>query len=242
MNTKSTTNNRSDKEAVSNDEITTQDIKEQNDDHHSESEQERANNTESIEKVDNGTEKDFSAWTPVWDDNAKAYYWWNTVTNETTWNDPNPLATGYGHEQNDSVGSSFDPETKRKLEAGEELTEEEKLRSYTQQSGSNYPSYYPPTQDYSQLYSTQAHFNARTGKFTTHEDVARLNPENLSIENRATRQMQFYFDVDAYTEQRNRQRLLDNGTKRKLTRKEVERFKKKKQEKKNKRAREWLLQ
>ncbi|KAG1473411.1 hypothetical protein G6F56_000967 [Rhizopus delemar] len=161
-------------------------------------------------------QKDSATWTPVWDENYKAYYWWNTVTNETTWNDPN--------------GTNQDQEAK------EEQKAQERIKNYTQ---SNQQPYFPSPDS---LYTSQAHFNSRTGRFTTQEDISRLNPEVMSIENRATRQMQFYFDVDAYTEQRNKQRMMDQGTKRKLTRKEVDYFKKMKQEKKNKRAREWLLQ
>ncbi|CAO3666627.1 unnamed protein product [Rhizopus microsporus] len=185
-------------------------------------------------------QQDPSVWTPVWDDNAKAYYWWNTSTNETTWVNPNVTAENQEYQSADNSNFLLDPETRKNLEAGEELTEEEKLQSYMQASQA-YTGQYYPSQDYS-MYTSQAFFNARTGRFTTAEDANRLNPENLSIENRATRQMQFYFDVDAYTEQRNRQRMMEKGTKRKLTRKEIEYFKKMKQEKKNKRAREWLLQ
>ncbi|KAI7886708.1 hypothetical protein K492DRAFT_202979 [Lichtheimia hyalospora FSU 10163] len=92
-------------------------------------------------------------------------------------------------------------------------------------------------------YTYQAYFNKRTGKFQLASDVDRLNPERMSIENRAKRQMQYYFDVDAYTEQRNRERAAGvpyKVTKRHLTKKDIERFKKAKHEKKMKRAREWL--
>ncbi|KAG0736351.1 hypothetical protein G6F57_006397 [Rhizopus arrhizus] len=194
---------------------------------------------ETVNKHAESEQKDSGTWTSVWDDNYKNYYWWNTSTNETTWVDPNAEIK---IKNSDPSNYLLDPETRKKIGAGE-LNEEEKLKSYAQitHADANPQSYYQ-TQDYSQLYTTQAYFNARTGKFTAQEDATRLNPENFTIENRATRQMQFYFDVDAYTEERNRMRLLDKGTRKKLTRKELERFKKMKQEKKNKRAREWLLQ
>jgi hypothetical protein len=90
-------------------------------------------------------------------------------------------------------------------------------------------------------YSSWAHFNSRTGWFTTQEDAMRLNPENYTTENRATKQMSYYFDVDSYTEQYNRHRLWDSQKKRALTRKEVNYFNKMKREKKQMRARKWLL-
>ncbi|KAI8143760.1 hypothetical protein BJV82DRAFT_514131 [Fennellomyces sp. T-0311] len=149
-------------------------------------------------------------WTAAWDENAQAYYWWNMVTYETTWENP--------YEKTET--------TNREREA----------------SGSQSPAAYPayPTQDYS--YTFQAYFNSRTGKFQAANDVDRLNPERMSIENRATRQMQYYFDVDAYTEQRNRDRSLglSKASKQRLTKKEIDRYKKAKMEKKMKRAREWL--
>ncbi|KAI8887913.1 hypothetical protein K501DRAFT_174359 [Backusella circina FSU 941] len=94
---------------------------------------------------------------------------------------------------------------------------------------------------YTTLYSSLAHFNSRTGRFTMQENAMRLNPKNFTIENRATKQMSYYFDVDNYTEEYNRRRLGDSVKKRRLTRKEIDCFKKIKKGKK-KRAREWLLQ
>ncbi|CAG8760399.1 9833_t:CDS:2 [Cetraspora pellucida] len=33
-----------------------------------------------------------SDWQAIWDDNVQAYYYWNTVTNETTWQIPNSIS------------------------------------------------------------------------------------------------------------------------------------------------------
>ncbi|KAI8327334.1 hypothetical protein EDC96DRAFT_98235 [Choanephora cucurbitarum] len=181
-------------------------------------------------KEEESKDQQVSQWTPVWDDNAQAYYWWNTETNETTWH--NPLETKSDNPL-DFLLDRIDNEVKKKLDGDQPKEQTEGQQDY------NY--YYDPS-----MYTSQAHFNARTGRFTTQADVERLNPENLSIESRATRQMQNYFDVDLYTEQRNQERMLVQSgrvPKRKpLTRKEVEYFKRMKKEKKSKRAREWLLQ
>ncbi|RIA99576.1 hypothetical protein C1645_278459 [Glomus cerebriforme] len=47
-------------------------------------------NTNEIEQisVENNDPSMVSHWSAVWDDNAQAYYYWNTVTNETTWENP----------------------------------------------------------------------------------------------------------------------------------------------------------
>ncbi|KAI7862141.1 hypothetical protein BDF14DRAFT_1859740 [Spinellus fusiger] len=89
-------------------------------------------------------------------------------------------------------------------------------------------------------YKLQAVFNAKTGKFQTSEEIERLHPDRMSIENRATRQMQYYFDVDAYMDERNRARIAGPAPKRPLTKKDLDRFKRQKHEKKMKRARDWL--
>ncbi|CAO3657129.1 unnamed protein product [Mucor hiemalis] len=36
-----------------------------------------------------------SKWTAVWDNNAQAYYWWNTESNETTWVNPESNGEDY---------------------------------------------------------------------------------------------------------------------------------------------------
>ncbi|KAI8979017.1 hypothetical protein BDB01DRAFT_798928 [Pilobolus umbonatus] len=186
-------------------------------------------------------EVDPSVWTAVWDDNIQAYYWWNTITNETTWD--NPL--GDGEETIDNkYGYMYTPEYSNPLDPILDTIDEKVKKTTDSETDPNMNAYdyYYTQEDISNPYASQAYFNARTGKFTTLEDIQRLNPENLSIENRAKKQMQYYFDVDSYTQQVNNQRYLNGGKKRALTRKEVEYFKKMKKEKKSKRAREWLLQ
>lgn len=199
------------------------------------------------------TNADASKWTPVWDSNVQAYYYWNTETNETTWVnplDPNAAASTSAESNTTATASGaatenpldflldrIDNEVKKKLDNGENETATSEQQPY-------YDNAYYGDQYYDYTdYSTQAHFNARTGRFTAQAEVERLNPEHLSFTARATRQMNAYFDVDSYTEQRNAERAAGKVTKKKpLTRKEIEYFKKMKQEKKNKRAREWLLQ
>ncbi|KAK4518700.1 serine threonine protein kinase CMGC group [Mucor velutinosus] len=224
---------------------------------------------------DDKTEQQQPTWTPVWDDNAQAYYWWNTETNETTWINPDASAEEVAAAQAQAASTAtaansnpldflldrIDNVVKKKLDGLDESTttgssipaDNNTAAAYYDSSNSYATSYdgYPAAADPSasnsaDLYTSQAHFNARTGKFATQADVNRLNPEMLSIEARAKRQMQNYFDVDSYTEQRNAQiHNAESGRinkKRPLTRKEVEYFKRMKKEKKSKRAREWLMQ
>jgi hypothetical protein len=210
---------------------------------------------------DSATEE--NAWVPTWDDESQAYYWWNTVTNETTWENPYPdLAQGeddseqayYGEDQQDTAGyhaaEAYYAETSNPLDAVLNKIDTEVRAQLDNTTDTS-----KPFQSYNELfdrseitpqapmhsYDSVAHFNARTGKFTSSKEADRLNPEYMSLESRAKRQMQYYFDVDAYQEQRNRERLEDAaGKKRPLSKKEVEKFKRQKQEKKEKRKRDWL--
>ncbi|KAJ2959806.1 hypothetical protein NQZ79_g4737 [Umbelopsis isabellina] len=213
-----------------------------------------------------------TAWVPTWDEDSQAYYWWNTITNETTWDNPYPEGEGNpenaedaqayyegpeyyanqgyydpGYADNqydagpagsnplDAVLSKIDTEVRGQLDKTTET--ERPFHSYNELFDPSESIQQQPTS----AYQSVAHFNSRTGKFTSSMEADRLNPEYMSLESRAKRQMQYYFDVDAYQEQRNRERQSNvAGQKRPLTKKEIEKFKRQKQEKKEKRKREWL--
>ncbi|KAI8580370.1 hypothetical protein K450DRAFT_238186 [Umbelopsis ramanniana AG] len=204
------------------------------------------------------------SWVPTWDEESQAYYWWNTVTNETTWDNPYPdlaqdqapedgnaegyyeenqgyyypgYADSYPTESNplDAVLNKIDTEVRTQLDNTTE----------TSRPFQSYNELFDPSEATSQAamdsYNSVAHFNSRTGKFTSSKEADTYNPDYMSLESRAKRQMQFYFDVDAYQEQINRERLANPaGKKRPLTKQEVEKFKRQKQEKKEKRKRDWL--
>jgi hypothetical protein len=200
-------------------------------------EQEEQEETSQEQQEEEEQSTSASEWMAVWDANAQGYYWWNTSTNETTWENP----SGYDQTQyNSTAGVSSNP-----LDTLlDKIDSQAKPTLDDQQAAENMPyeQYFANNNEDDYSYASQAHFNARTGRFTTSQDVERLNPDLFTIENRGTKQMKYYFDVDSYTEEYNRQKQTTSGKKRSLTRKEVEYFKKMKKEKKSKRAREWLLQ
>ncbi|KAI9286022.1 hypothetical protein BC943DRAFT_258662, partial [Umbelopsis sp. AD052] len=190
-----------------------------------------------VEEVQNNAEKPDStaevadqppeeqAWVPTWDEESQAYYWWNTVTNETTWDNPYPdlaqdqapedgYADSYPTESNplDAVLNKIDTEVRTQLDNTTE----------TSRPFQSYNELFDPSETTSQAaadpYNSVAHFNSRTGKFTSSKEADTYNPDYMSLESRAKRQMQFYFDVDAYQEQINRERLANPaGKKRPLT-------------------------
>ncbi|WWC63387.1 uncharacterized protein I303_105987 [Kwoniella dejecticola CBS 10117] len=90
----------------------------------------------------------------------------------------------------------------------------------------------------------QASFNARTGKFQANAGV--YNPGYLDEYNRSKRMNNYYFDVDQWEKQKaeennKRKRMEEEGKvpERKVTKKDIERFKKKNQERKQ-RSQAWL--
>ncbi|GBB88819.1 hypothetical protein RclHR1_15410004 [Rhizophagus clarus] len=59
-------------------------------------------NTNEIEQIseENKDQSTLSVWSAVWDDNVQGYYYWNTLTNETTWENPynNLMAQNVNHD------------------------------------------------------------------------------------------------------------------------------------------------
>ena len=213
-------------------------------DHSSEAKKETMSTTAS--NTDKGsTENNVDqAWTATWDANNQAYYWWNTITYETTWEDPFLKLDNKNKEEKEGKEEKDEKDEKDNEREGSSTTAPDTnfssttLPYYQQQQPQQqeYPDYAQP-QDYT--YLTQAHFNARTGKFQAASDMERLNPERMSMESRATRQMNYYFDVDNYTEQRNALGVSP-GSKQRLSKKELNKYKKAKLEKKMKKSRDWL--
>ncbi|OAD75813.1 hypothetical protein PHYBLDRAFT_165793 [Phycomyces blakesleeanus NRRL 1555(-)] len=216
--------------------------------------------TDKAEKKIHPSKADIAkAWTAAWDQNSQSYYWWNTLTYETTWE--NPLGDGskadseqtedyslyyYGYPAVESSQTATRPDHVSdnpldslldKIDTQVRSTFDDTVeQSPAEKTQTPYSSYFG-TED---QYKFQAVFNAKTGKFQTSEEVERLHPDRMTIESRAKRQMQYYFDVDAYMDERNRERAAGAGQKRPLTKKDLDRFKKAKMEKKMKRARDWL--
>ncbi|ORX62397.1 hypothetical protein DM01DRAFT_1331820 [Hesseltinella vesiculosa] len=194
-----------------------------------------------------------NAWTQTWDEQSREYYWWNTVTNETAWDDPRlaPAPSDYQDDYADPTAASAQNKLDDVLDTIDATVK-------AQLDGQAAPAVYPqagprhtptsfPSSSYSSAsaygeqdpYKFQAYFNSKTGRFQTTGDLAQRHPGQFTQEFRAQRQMEAFFDVNAYQEERNVQHV-QNDRKRPLSRKEVERFKKAKKEKKLNRMREWL--
>ncbi|KAJ8075013.1 hypothetical protein AAF712_007513 [Marasmius tenuissimus] len=182
-------------------------------------------------------------WQAIYSPQFNAYYFYNSETQETTWE--NPLAP------DSATSSSVDPSSA--AAAGPSTSSSEEPSSSS--TSSSYP-----TSSYSALQAAAvaqgidpslahldpslaatgpgagmatARFNARTGQFARTD--AR-DPSHLSEYERMKRMSEFYFDVNAWEQQTARDQAeeeAEGGKKRKRpTKKDVERFKEQKKQKK----------
>jgi len=91
-------------------------------------------------------------------------------------------------------------------------------------------------------YTVQATFNARTGKFQNVDSM--LKPEDLTQQAKAMRQMSHYFNYDTWNEERNQAKAAEKAggkNKKKVTKKDLEKILKRKEEVKRKKK-AWLFE
>lgn len=167
-------------------------------------------------------------WQPVWDDAYQAYYFYNALTNETTWTNPRvptaePALTG-------------DPPLPLEDEPDPNLTYNPTIHGdydpsapYAQQ---------PATAAPGDEYVARGAFNRFTGKFQP--SSSRRVPETYNDENKTRRQMEFYFDVDAAASTHDGRSLKAERQTRKLSRKEVKQFQEKRKARKEEKRKAWL--
>jgi hypothetical protein len=157
-------------------------------------------------------------WNPVLDDSSKKYYFWNTTTQETSWEPPSAL--------NISHMSLTDPF----------FTSKEYADWYAKYGQGNQTDIY--FTDKHSIGSVGADgsvagaFNAKTGTFMniSRDDRGYVNdPKSLGVA-RAERHMNQFFDYAGYQEQRGSE--AQSTKKHKVTAKDIKRFKAKKEERK----------
>jgi hypothetical protein len=143
------------------------------------------------------------AWQAIWSPQYNTYYFFNSETNETTWENPlvksedkpsegkeDPREPGSGNEDVSGAGPSGTPYTAAQQAA-------------IAQGIDPSLAYLDPTlagpAGSSGAYAATAKFNAHTGHFAKSD--AR-DPSHLSEYERAKRMSEFYFDVNAWEQQR----------------------------------------
>ncbi|KAK9717848.1 hypothetical protein K7432_005916 [Basidiobolus ranarum] len=222
------------------------------------------------EKTESVELKESEAWQPVWDDNSKCYYYWNSVTNETTWEIPPRLKagastndyysyTGYNYpgysveaysnpldsllDKADQIKERLDGK-KRKEVPVEEQGDEREQEFYYNKPYTHSTASAPIVDSYAAQpddYKVAGSFNTHTGRFQA--DLSQ-NPEKYGQENIAIRQCNYYFDYDSFAQERG-SRLQFGGSNKhtvRLTKKELAAVKERKKKKKEAAKRKWLLQ
>lgn len=178
-------------------------------------------------------------WEPVWDAHSQAYYFYNRFTGVSQWENPRvPDAT--------AGGPAAEPKPKPKPVEG----------GYNPAIHGDYD----PTAPYAQLYEKQDEDTApapgvgtgvgdpaaaytaagQFNRFTGRWQAMSVTPENYNDENKARRQMNAFFDVDAAANSHNGRSLRAERSAKKLSRNELKMFKEKRREKKEEKRRAWL--
>ena len=199
--------------------------------------------------ANNGPGDEDDGWAPVWDPNARAYYFFNRFSQKTQWENPRiPEAT---------AASSLN--LRAEDTKGDNSAEVQNISSKSAVAGGYNPAIhgdYDPNADYARdaaaeeentagnvghldgatAYAAAASFNRYTGKW---QDES-LKPENFNDENKSRRQLNAYFDVDAAANTHDGRSLKAERAGKKLSKKEVKAFREKRREKKEERRRAWL--
>ncbi|KDN52237.1 hypothetical protein K437DRAFT_25015 [Tilletiaria anomala UBC 951] len=186
-------------------------------------------------------------WQAVWDPSRGAYYFWNSATNETTWINPltssssaQPTADGQqlhepGAQADASASSNAAPS---QGEIFEQLTGIDSDLAFLDPSLSSSLSAGAVSAGGS--YRTVGHFDARKGKFVPQAQATlgaggQYDPTRMTHASQANRQMEAFFDTKAWQEdleKRRREEEEEREGKKRLTKKDLARFRERKKEKK----------
>ncbi|WVW85532.1 hypothetical protein I302_107570 [Kwoniella bestiolae CBS 10118] len=192
------------------------------------------------EKADGKTEEE-QPWQAVWAAEQNAWYFWNRNTGEVTWTNPLDPSTSNSTQpplfaESTSSSATYPDNSAFGGDPSQPEIDPGLAHLFGGDAGSSSAGGDPAMQ--------KAMFNSRTGKFTS------MNYEytvgHLDEYNRAKRMGNHYFDVDGWERQkaeeneRKRKAAEEGGRgERKVTKKDMERFKKKNAEKKA-RSQAWL--
>ncbi|GAA5988363.1 hypothetical protein JCM5350_004414 [Sporobolomyces pararoseus] len=220
---------------------------EQDDDNNAASERdEDTRKTEEDEKEAESPSNAGDGWQAVFSPEANAWYFWNSKTNETTWENPKQSKKAQAESASTSVPTT-EPSTSSAPQPplpSEEPTTSDGLPPIDPDLAWLDPS--AAARGGSSTTSAQsARFNARTGRFQVD---SKLTPDRISDYQRSHRQQEAYYDVKGWEQQLEGKGLKRGGdesenaegSRKRPSSKQVEKFKQQKQEKKKKKLTSWL--
>ncbi|KAJ3774682.1 hypothetical protein FB446DRAFT_727858 [Lentinula raphanica] len=203
--------------------------------------------TENAQSIATGSAEPASAssstpWQAIFSPQYNAYYFFNSETNETTWDNPllktadsNPAPGSSTESSNPDATPAEGTSADGAFPAYNALQAAAIAQGIDPSLAHLDPSLAGPVPGSSLgAYGATAKFNARTGQFTR---VDARDPTHLSEYERAKRMSEFYFDVNAWEKQRaqdqEEEAVEGNEKKRKRpSKKDLERFKEQKRQKK----------
>ncbi|OCH84183.1 hypothetical protein OBBRIDRAFT_742025 [Obba rivulosa] len=168
-------------------------------------------------------------WQAIWSPAHNAYYFYNAVTQETTWT--NPLTVDPSAASSSVSSPSATPAAASSTSSIYDLQAAAAAQGIDPALAHLDPSLAAgPSQPAGFTYA--AKFNARTGAFT---GPGGRDPSHLSEYERMKRMSEFYFDVNAWqkeVEERKEQEAEEGKKRKRPTKKDLERFKEQKRLKK----------
>ena len=182
-------------------------------------------------------------WQPVFDESAQEYYYWNTKTQETTWEKPKleqnskekDEQNGPSKEQNEA-GPSKDIAKDSDKEKGKEPSADPNADYYNSKEYYEwYMNAYKECQIQQSVAQTANSYAAaqkgnRFAELATIPGASGID-SNAAFAAREYKQMSYFFDVEKYQQERALDRMKPKVVK-KYTKKELDKFKQKKHEKK----------
>ncbi|RPD61574.1 hypothetical protein L226DRAFT_534222 [Lentinus tigrinus ALCF2SS1-7] len=174
-----------------------------------------------------------NAWQAVWSPAHNAYYFYNSVTQETTWTNPLQLNAEAGP-SNSTPPSADATDTPAASSSSHDIYTAAAAQGIDPALAHLDPSL-AASGSAPSAFTYTAKFNARTGAFTRPDG---RDPTHLSEYERAKRMSEFYFDVNAWEHDVEKRKLEEaqeeeEGRKRKKpSKKDLERFREQKRQKK----------
>jgi hypothetical protein len=180
-------------------------------------------------------------WVKLYDETSGSHYYWNQETDETQWDEPCDTTKDTKDNTsdiiNDKAESSQDKQDNQGSQDKQDKQDKQDNDYYNSKEYHDwyYNTYLPHLQTKDSVeqqlesqyqdYTMQAYFNTKTKKFTA--NLPRNDPRvHFSENTKAERQMDIYFDVERYKQERGMQQETDKLLK--PTKKQIEAFKKKK--------------
>lgn len=177
----------------------------------------------------------------MWDPARQAWYFWNSVTQETTWE--NPLEKTKADKSSDNKVKTAVETAERSAMTDEEIAEAHGIDpNLAYLDPALFASEIRQARTGNATYASKGAFDSRTGKFVPLSATGTKgthDPSRLSHANQADRQMSAFFDIQQYElerkssrEEKEQEEAEGISRKRPPTKKELQRYKERAREKK----------